>query len=240
MPDKSATPVVGPQQLRQIAEFVLRVGAAGDLRSTLTVGSHLFSRLFHSSEAAFRSRDPSKRDPLNDLAAQEGMAEAKWSRTRLRNAIELALMAKAHGDLRAWPFLRASHYEEVLGLPAQRRRELLDRAQQERWSVRRLKQEVGTLKPRRRVVAKVLRKPDKALRHVRKAMSLVATLNAPGSALAEILVEAGIGAGEAAKLTAAVAKTLGLLGRYREDLEEIEKRSSARLQLLVGKLAAPR
>ena len=76
------------------------------------------------------------------------MAEAKWSRTRLDNSIELALMAKAHNDLRAWRFLRTSHYVVVIGMPAEKQRELLDRAEKEGWTVQRLREEAGKKKPR--------------------------------------------------------------------------------------------
>ncbi|MGC4115589.1 MAG: hypothetical protein QM765_13490 [Myxococcales bacterium] len=117
---------VTPALLRKLARDVLRESAAGGVRSTLTIGRNLFMELFHSSEEAFRSMAGNKTDSLAELAAQKGMAEAGWGRTRLRYAIELVLLAKVLDNLRPWPMLRVSHFEEVFSLAPDQRRALLE------------------------------------------------------------------------------------------------------------------
>ena len=71
------------------------------------------------------------------------MEEAGWGRERLRVTIALSLMAKSHNGFRAWRFLRVSHYVEVLGLPVEEQRALLDQADKGRWSVERLEEGSG-------------------------------------------------------------------------------------------------
>ncbi|HEY3451156.1 MAG TPA: hypothetical protein VGK67_32660 [Myxococcales bacterium] len=157
--------------------------------------------------------------------------------TRLRNAIEVALMAKALNDLRAWRFLRVSHYEEVIGLPADKQRELLDRAEKESWSVVRLGQEAGKQKAARPAPAPGSVKSDKALGLLRKAMDQVAAMPGSGTALAPCLVESGVEA--AAELTAALEKVLGLLEGFQKQLEQTKKRSAGKLKGVAWKVAAP-
>ncbi|HEY3448101.1 MAG TPA: hypothetical protein VGK67_17220 [Myxococcales bacterium] len=245
MPKKTTTPAtkipaVSQEQLRSLADYVLRESAAGEVRSTINIGLYLFSQLFRASEDAFRSKDPDKPNSLNALAAQAGMSDAGWSETRLRRAIEVSLMAKAHNDFRAWRFLRVSHYEVVIGMPAEKQRELLDRAQKERWSVARLGEEAGKKKPARPVQASPGSvSPDKALTRVRKAMGEIAALNAPSTALAPVLVQVGIDGDAAEEFTAQAEKLLGLLEGFQKQIEEMKKRSASKLKRVAGKLAVP-
>lgn len=236
---KPATPPLSPEKLRELAEFVLREGAAGEVRSTVAIGRMILARLFGGSEERFRSKDPLKPDSLNDLAAQDGMADAGWSREKLRDAVELALLAKVHRDLRAWRFLRPSHYEQVVGLPAARQKELLDRADKEEWTVARLGQEAAAHKPARKAAAGPAATPDRALRRVSKAMAELATFTEPKTALAPFLVQSGVAEADAAEFTAAVEKALGLLERFRKQLEARKKGSAAKLKGVAGKLAGP-
>ncbi|HEY3452546.1 MAG TPA: hypothetical protein VGK67_39750 [Myxococcales bacterium] len=236
MPDKSVkVAVISQEQLRKLAEFVLSESAAGEVRSTLNIGRYLFLQIFRGSEEAFRSKDSNKPDSLNDLAAQPGMAEAKWSRSRLRNVIEIALMAKVHNDFRAWRTLRVSHLEEVIGLPAEMQRELLDRAGKERWSVLRLKQAAGKQKPLRPVPEPGSVTPGAALGRLRKAMGQFASV----AALAPCLLEVGIDAKKVAELTASAEEGLRMLKGFQERIEKAKKRSGDKLKRVAGKVAVP-
>ncbi len=237
MPDKNAKPTLSQEQLRKIAEFVLRESATSEVRSVVTIGWHVYVQLFRSSEEAFRSKGSTKPDSLNDLAAQPGMAEAGWSRSRLRNAIEVSLMAKRHGNFKKWPHLTVSHLEEVIGLPGDKQSELLGQAEKGGWSVARLRAEAAKLKPPRPVPAPGSKTPDTALGRVRKAMGQVAPLSAAREALATSLVESGIDARAAAEFTATVEKALGMLQRFQKQLEEMKKQSAARLKRVAGKIA---
>lgn len=237
--NRPSSPPLSKEKLRALAELVLREGAAGEVRSAVTIGRLILARLFGGSEERFRSKDPFKTDSLNDLAAQDGMADAGWSRERLRDAVELALLAKAHRDLRAWRFLRPSHYEQVVGLPPAKQKELLDRADAEKWTVARLAQEAATRKPARKAAASPAATPERALRRVSKAMAELATFTEPETALAPFLVESGVAAADAAEFTAAVEKALGLLEGFRERLEDLKKGSAARLKRVAGKLTGP-
>jgi len=240
MPNKVVTPVLSQEQLRKVAEFVLRESAVTEVRSTVTIGWHVFVNLFRSSEEAFRSKDSLKPDSLNDLAAQPGMADAGWGRTRLRNAIEISLMARRHANFKAWPRLRVSHFEEVIGLPSEKQSELLTQAAKGGWSVARLKKEAEKLKPARPSPAPGPATPDKALGRVRKAMGQVAPLAAAGDAFASSLVQSGIDAQAVAEFTATVEKAVAILRSFQKQLEEMKKQPSARLKLVAAKIAAPR
>jgi hypothetical protein len=243
MPGKTEAPAIKlptftDDQLRQIADFVLREAIAGEVRSTLTIGRYLFGQFFRASEAAFRSKAGNKAKSLYDLAAQKGMKAAGWSRPKLHNTIELTLMAQKLNDLRAWRFLRVSHYEEVIGLTVEEQRTLLDQAEKGRWTVEDLKEEVAKLKPARPVRAKEPGsvKPDKALGRLRKAVSDVSALAGTGSeALGPCLVEAGVPGEDTAELATNLQKTLAVLARIQKKLEGMKK-SSAKPR---GKAVAP-
>ncbi|MGC4121491.1 MAG: hypothetical protein QM765_44335 [Myxococcales bacterium] len=229
---------VTPELLRKLAKGVLRESAAGGVRSTLTIGRNLFMELFHSSAEAFRSMAGNKTDSLAALAAQKGMAEAGWGRTRLRNAIELVLLAKVLDNLRPWPTLRVSHYEEVFNLALEQQRALLDQAESETWSVVRLAQEAGKLCPPRKAArsatATATVSPDRVLGRVRKLMAELA----PASPLTEILVQAGIDSAQAKEFEVALASAAEKLQGIQASLEELKKRSAHKLQRLAGKVAA--
>ncbi|HEY3447879.1 MAG TPA: hypothetical protein VGK67_16100 [Myxococcales bacterium] len=238
--DKPVTksPELSPQRLREIADFVLREGASGEVRSTLTIGRYLFGQVFHGSEQAFHSKDPTKDDSLRDLAAQEGMADAGWGRERLRISVALLLMAQAHNDFRAWRFLRVSHYAQVLGLPPERQRELLDQADKGRWSVERMAQEAGGKKPRRERKSTPLTSA-RALIQVRETMAQLSVYADPSTGLGPALAQLGLDAKEAAEFTATMEKGVGLLQGFQKALEELRKRSAANLKKAAGKVAAP-
>ncbi|HEY3444928.1 MAG TPA: hypothetical protein VGK67_01140 [Myxococcales bacterium] len=231
--------VASQEQLKALSQYVLRESAAGEVRSTLNIGRYLFTQLFRASEEAFRCKNSKKPDSLNALAGQPRMKRAKWSRTRLRNSIELSLMAKVLNDFRAWRFLTVSHYEEVIGLPVDRQRELLDQADKEQWSVRDLSDELEKQNSQRPVAAAGSVAPQEALRQIRKAMGQVAALADPKAALSACLVEAGIDAKAAAKFASRMKEDLGMLEGFQKQLEEMKKRSESNLKVVAGKVAAP-
>lgn len=247
MPGKSAVPatkihwpVFTQEQLKQIAEFVLRESAAGEVRSAISIGRYLLGRLFQASEEVFRSKDPMKPDSLRDLAEQPGMADAGWGRTRLQTAIEVALLARAHRDLRAWRFLRVSHYEEVIGLPAEKQRELLDLAEKEKWPVARLGREAGKARAQAAGPAKpASMSPERALSRLRKVMAQLEPL-AEEEAVESFLVPSGIDARAAAEFTATIQKGLGLLQGFQKELEGMKKGAAGRRKRVAGKAARPR
>jgi hypothetical protein len=210
---KIVLPELTREQLKVLSELVLREGATGEVRSTLNIGRILLIQVFRGSEQAFRDRHPRKTDSLRDLAAQPGMAEAGWGRTRLRNAIELSLLAKVHNDLRAWRYLRVSHYEAIFGLPAERQRELLDQANKEHWSVDRLSAEAG--RPRAANAAAGAMSADEAQARIPKLVHQLAPLAAPATAVDAFLVPTGIDAEDVAEFTATMEKGLVLLRASR-------------------------
>ncbi|MGC4117805.1 MAG: hypothetical protein QM765_25270 [Myxococcales bacterium] len=148
-------------------------------------------------------------------------------------------MARVLAGFRPWRYLRVSHFEEVIGLPTDKQRELLDRAAKESWSVERLGQEAGKDRPPRPALASPgPATPGKALTRVRKAMDQVAALSGPGTALAPFLVQSGVDAEAVAELTATLEKARALLEGFQKQLEEMKKRSASELQRVAGKVAA--
>ncbi|HEY3448327.1 MAG TPA: hypothetical protein VGK67_18365 [Myxococcales bacterium] len=227
-----------PERLRELADFVLREGASGEVRSTLTIGAYLFGQIFHGSEEAFHSKDPTKEDSLRDLAAQDGMEKAGWGREHLRVTIAVSLMAKSHNGFRAWRFLRVSHYAEVLGLPVEKQRALLDQADKGRWSVDRLEEEVGEKKPRK-ARAETPLAPARLLVQVRQTMAELAARADPSTGLGPAFVQLGLDARAAAELTATLERCVGQLQGFQKLLEELQKRSASERKQTTGKLAAP-
>ncbi|MGC4118863.1 MAG: hypothetical protein QM765_30725 [Myxococcales bacterium] len=106
--------------------------------------------IYRGNAEAVRSHDKTKQHSLAQLAvklneavpfATQQQKKAKESATamQLSRQVRLYLLQQDLGGLQAYPSLSVTHYFEVLGLPLETQRALLDRAQKEGLDARDLR-----------------------------------------------------------------------------------------------------
>ena len=145
MADTNSQPTitVTDEQARSLAEEIVAKSAASKVALMSAVGERLFTEVFRSDPALWRSQSKTKGASLEKIAQQPGMADAQWSRFKLHDAIEIYLMSKALDGLAAFPHLQPGHLVLVAGLELAEQQRLLAAAEQGRWSVRQISEAVG-------------------------------------------------------------------------------------------------
>jgi hypothetical protein len=171
----------------RLTELVQRTG----LDRTLAVGETILNRFFGGRPAAWRARHKNKRNSVRRLADRPG---CPLGRSALNQAVGVYVAVQALPCVRTFRHIDASHIVAVLPLATGEQERWLRRAEEERWSVRRLRDELAGERPapppperRRRPDASELGKVLLALKgSVRAVEHVVAELNDPSTLIADL------------------------------------------------------
>lgn len=111
-------------------------GRANGIEHTVQVGRLLLERFFSGNFDRWHDRRRNKDASIRRLAARPG---CPYGRSALASAITVYEIWSGIGCDRTSGHLRSSHVAAVAGLPGELQRELLDKAERERWTVRKLR-----------------------------------------------------------------------------------------------------
>jgi hypothetical protein len=112
------------------------------LERTLGIGELILSRFYAGEVAAWRERRRNKQNSIRRLAT---MKDCPYSKSALNDAVATFVMVAQLPAARTFKHVGASHLAAVLSLNVTRADELLTQAENERLSVRQLKQLVAAL-----------------------------------------------------------------------------------------------
>jgi hypothetical protein len=124
---------------RDVVSELLRIMHETGLRRTLSIGKLVLDRFFGGSVEHWRDRRRNKNNSVRRLA---DCAECPLSRSALNQAIAVYATVQARPALGSLDHIDASHISAVLPLDPVDQELWLRRADSERWSVRRLHEEV--------------------------------------------------------------------------------------------------
>jgi hypothetical protein len=140
------TPLLEPRKLdlvdgvlQELKEFYSRSG----MERTLAIGELLLTRFFEGSPAVWKSRRRNKNNSIRRLAARK---DCPLRRSALNDAIAVFVTISAAPSVRTYGHVGASHVAAVATLRDDQRADLLHAAETQRWTVRRLKQEIVALR----------------------------------------------------------------------------------------------
>ncbi|MCA9641110.1 MAG: hypothetical protein H6718_11680 [Polyangiaceae bacterium] len=136
-------------QLKAIDELVQEIGGLEDLASledSVRLGKLVVDRLYGGEIAEWRRRDGAN----VSFRTLTGRKDLKLSAVTLYRAVGLYELTVRLGELTQWPDLGAAHFRAVMGMSQDEQRRLLEAAQAQHWSVRRMEAECSRMRPGRR------------------------------------------------------------------------------------------
>lgn len=137
------TPSTSVTALDDVVERLRDIERRSGFEKTLAIGELLLARFFGSDPSAWQDRRRNKNTSIRRLAQR---ADCPFSKSALSNALAIYVASSSMPCVRQLAHVTASHLGSVLGLPQVEQERLLLVAERERWSVRRLKGEVTSLK----------------------------------------------------------------------------------------------
>jgi hypothetical protein len=105
----------------------------------LAIGELILNQFFGGSAADCRDRRRNKNNSIRRLAERE---DCPLCKSALNEAVGVYVAVIGLPSVRTSGHICASHVASVLSLPMPERQQMLERAEQERWSVRELRQKV--------------------------------------------------------------------------------------------------
>jgi len=124
------------QALSEIRDIMREDG----LDRTLAIGKLVLERFFGGSPELWHDRRRNKNNSVRRLAE---LTDCPLSRSALNQAIGVYAAVCASPNIKALKYIGSSHISVVLPLPVTEQEEWLKRANEERWSVRRLMDELA-------------------------------------------------------------------------------------------------
>jgi hypothetical protein len=103
---------------------------------TLAIGALILNRFYGGDPEAWRDRRRNKNHSIRRLAER---GDCPLSKSALNEAVGIYVAVAALPRVRTFGHITSSHVASVLTLPATERLQALERADQERWSVRTLR-----------------------------------------------------------------------------------------------------
>jgi hypothetical protein len=131
-------------ELDTIAEDLRALRGRPRLEGALAIGQLLFDRFFEGSVAVWRNHDRNKAHSLRRLAQRPA---CPMSKSALHQAVAVYVASLSLASVQTFGHIGLSHIVAVLTFGASERQLLLRLAEENRWSVRRLKNEVIRLAP---------------------------------------------------------------------------------------------
>jgi len=132
---------VKDQEIDAVVADLQQVDRQAGWRRVLRIGEIIITRLYGGDREA--CRQPKRRAISIRRIAEH--PNCPFRKSRLAEAIGVYLLCEDLPRVRTFGHVGPSHVAAVLSLPPERRAGLLERAEGERWSVRRLREEVVEL-----------------------------------------------------------------------------------------------
>lgn len=126
---------VGADELDEIARKVREAQRHNGLQGTMQIGDLILHRFFKGSERLWRLRRRSKQNSIRKLAAR---AECPLSKSALNNAVAVYVFCREHPRVQTFGYVGVSHVIAVLTCDSKDSLRWLEKADEERWSVRTL------------------------------------------------------------------------------------------------------
>jgi hypothetical protein len=130
-----ADPVLLDRVITELKSIERRSG----IDRTLAIGELILTRFFAGNPAHWRDRRRNKNNSIRRLANR---ADCPFCKSALNEAVAVFVACSELPCVRTFGHISASHVASVLRLTAERRSAILERAEQEQWSVRELRQRV--------------------------------------------------------------------------------------------------
>jgi hypothetical protein len=204
---------------RLLDEVVLELTAISrrtGLERVLAIGELILNRFFAGDPVAWRDRRRNKQSSIRRLA---GRTDCPFSRSTLNEAVSVYLAVNELPSVRMFGHIGAAHVAAVLALPPCERLPMLERADQERWAVRELRDQVVRVRrgrgerrgrPAARCEDRHLAVLDASLQRSSQAVRALGELGAMDQA-AHAAVQ------ELARAFAELSVRLDQLGKWREE-----------------------
>lgn len=129
----------GPQtDIEEVARLVERFSRKSGFERRCQIGEAIFSGLFEGSVDTWRTHGPGKNTSFRELARR---LEGCISKSELHRSVATHLLAADLPFVVSATHLTVSHADAVEGLGRSDQARLLQRANHEKWNVRRLRQE---------------------------------------------------------------------------------------------------
>jgi hypothetical protein len=141
-------PIVGRRPARraleatvfeQVVAALKEIDRRTGIERTLAIGELILNQFFGGDPAAWRDRRRNKNNSIRRLAERE---DCPLCKSALNEAVGVYVAVVGLPSVRTSGHITASHVASVLSLPMPERQQMLERAEQERWSVRELRQKV--------------------------------------------------------------------------------------------------
>jgi hypothetical protein len=127
------------QLIEHVVEELKSIERRSGIDRTLAIGELILTRFFFGNPALWRDRRRNKNNSIRRLANR---TDCPFCRSALNEAVAVYVAVADLPCARTFGHISASHIASVLRLEADQRSAILERAEQERWSVRELRQRV--------------------------------------------------------------------------------------------------
>lgn len=131
----SASPTNLEEVITRLTEIERRTG----LERTLAIGELVLTRFFNGDAKVWRSRGRRKDSSIRRLASH---ANCPFGKSALHEAVGVFVAVRELPSVRTSGHITASHIACVLSLPLEHRKQILERVERERLSVRQLREVV--------------------------------------------------------------------------------------------------
>jgi hypothetical protein len=125
--------------LEKVVAELKEIDRRTGIERTLAIGELILNQFFGGDSAAWRDRRRNKNNSIRRLAERE---DCPFCKSALNEAVGVYVAVIGLPSVRTSGHICASHVASVLSLPMPDRQQMLERAEQERWSVRDLRQKV--------------------------------------------------------------------------------------------------